>query len=719
MTNTSKVDGNNLVYTVPSETNYTGVSITTDANGAGQACSNIKAGASCTFTALIPAGSKPGSFTVLATPNSIVSNQTTKSTKSSSISVTANLGLVDVPNTQNQYYILPSDQTITANSNESTTVMISVVVREAAEGLNALHLVDETGAALSYIAIGTSSYTVNSVNTYLVTIPAGKSLQHIQVLSNVCSVLNIATNNNTACSNDADVNLATQGNGILTIQPTYVNMSESYNTQVITLTNTGTGDVSSITYPNWSELGSQFSVTNNNCASLNKLSAGQSCTMTLNYAATANSGQITPVFSYDDDNNGVTVPKNIGMTIPYMALIPEPEPEPVPPVVSDFSVLNISPSSISLTPQNPRRVITLTNLAGGSTAGATITNLVLPTLTAPLEFESSNCRSSLSVGDSCIYTIKYNATTTAGLLSLSFTYNNGLQQQTSNLATDWEVFAPIIANLGCMYPLPADSQANSCTQVNASLAESPTSSVTVHFSISSASSNGFYFAPSYNGTPSTTTSCTIVAGSNACSSTDLLCAGSQTIDQSESVSATASNYAESQVVITGSAAKVIFITNAAYNGDLKTAGNGVDGFDGADKICQATANAGSVTNPLGATWKAMLEDNNATKTCQFYKNANLQLMGKATGGNFVGAAQLPNINAKINWDENGSQISLSYPDNGGFSGAGGQHNCNNWTNPTGAYQGRFGSSNDISPQWWSTGNFGCNYQLNHIWCVQQ
>lgn len=69
MTNTSNVNGTNLVYTVPAATNYTGVTITPYANGAGNHCENIPAHASCTFTAEIPAGSHPGSFTVSATPN--------------------------------------------------------------------------------------------------------------------------------------------------------------------------------------------------------------------------------------------------------------------------------------------------------------------------------------------------------------------------------------------------------------------------------------------------------------------------------------------------------------------------------------------------------------------------------------------------------------------------------------------------------------------------
>lgn len=80
---------------------------------------------------------------------------------------------------------------------------------------------DESGTVLTFTPVGILGYALNSVNTYKVTIPAGTSIQRIQALSNVCSTLNTGGNINTACSNNATVNLAPSGAGILVILPIF------------------------------------------------------------------------------------------------------------------------------------------------------------------------------------------------------------------------------------------------------------------------------------------------------------------------------------------------------------------------------------------------------------------------------------------------------------------------------------------------------------------
>lgn len=363
-----------------------------------------------------------------------------------SISVTANLGLVDLPSnatTNYRYYILPEVQTITANQNDTTTVMLSVLVNQYGSDFSGFKLVDETGADINYQLVGSQQFATNSVNTYRVTIPAGKTLQHVRASSNKCNLEGKQYNKALTCSNDAEINLVKLGHGILSVEPSMFNMSESYASQVIKLTNTGSGNVSSINYPAFDV---PFSVSNNNCESVSRLAPQQSCTMTINYESTnSTSGQITPVFSYDDDNDVSTDPKNTEIVIPYIGK-----------TTTSFSVLEVSPYSASLTAENSRKVFTITNLAGGNTSGVTISSWTLPTLPAPLELESTNCYAigangpapspttkPLNVGDSCVYTIKYSSAESAGESSLAFNYNNGIDEQITNVAIDWVIYRPI------------------------------------------------------------------------------------------------------------------------------------------------------------------------------------------------------------------------------------------------------------------------------------
>lgn len=431
MTNTSTVNGTNLVYSVPTLTNYTGVEITINPTGAGQDCATIVAGASCTFTAIIPAGSKPGSFTVLATPSGSATqvartNQGSKSLQADSISVTANLGLVDIPNTSNEYYILPSDQVVIGSATQATTAYVSVWIKQGGNGLNSLKLVDETGYELSYIPVGVSNYTVNSVNSYKITIPAGKTLQHVQALSNTCTILNIGTNNNSSCSNDADINLVQSGVGILAIQPNYFQMTESHESQVVTLQNVGVANITGLQLPT---LATPFSLEpgSNTCNS--SLASGASCKLTLIYTPSTISGQDSFVVNY---NNGASV-VNTTATIQYVGTAP-----------ANYAILTTSPASFSLSESHSVQRITLTN-----TGTAEVTSLTLPTLTAPLVESTTNCTNTLAVNASCAYDvyINYAQSVTAGAESITFTYHNGLQNQTSNVAADWSVLPATYATL--------------------------------------------------------------------------------------------------------------------------------------------------------------------------------------------------------------------------------------------------------------------------------
>ncbi|MEN9947006.1 MAG: Endo,4-beta-xylanase precursor [Pseudomonadota bacterium] len=429
ITNTSKINATNLVYTIPApneDGNSTGVTITPNPGE----CTNIKAGASCTFSATIAANAKPGTFTVTATSGStnqsIKQTTTNKQFNATSVAVNTKLALVDVPSTNNEYYILPSDQTIQGSTTSSTSAYVSVWVKAVSNGISKFNLVDQSGESLEYSVIGNESFTVNSINTYKVNIPAGKTLQHIQVLSNVCNTLNDGTNNDSACSNDADINLIEQGLGILSVQPNYFNMSESNSQQIITVINSGSAKIESVVMPSLAN--TPFSVSNNTCS--NTLAAGKSCSFTLNYQAPTNSDSGSFVISYYNGKANV----NIAANIPYQGTS-----------ANAVGLLTLSPTSLSLSANQSSQTIAVTN-----TGTAPITNLTLPDLPTPLETDNSGtCTngSSLAVGSSCTYTIKYTASaltsgTSAGNAAVYFYYNNGAVESTNTkLAVDWASIA--------------------------------------------------------------------------------------------------------------------------------------------------------------------------------------------------------------------------------------------------------------------------------------
>ncbi|MDD3267040.1 MAG: DUF1554 domain-containing protein [Burkholderiales bacterium] len=312
ITNTSQVNATNLAYMIPApgaNGNYTGVTIVPNA-GVGSSsgsCTNIAAGASCTFIAHIPANSHPGSFTVTAIPNAtngLMSEILNKIT-SSQISVTANIGLVNTPDFNTPYYILPGNQTITSISSEPTVTYVSLFIKTSDANLNNLELVDQTGTSLNYSIVGAESFTSNAVNTYRVVIPAGQSVQNIFAKSNTCSA---------DCSNNAVVNLVSSNLGILSIEPNYFIMDEHYLSQTLTIQNIGAGEVSAITLP---VLSNFFKIEDSNCGG--SLAPNAMCTFKVIYTSeSSSSGQESLVINY---NNGSQL-SNASAIIPYIGLLP-------------------------------------------------------------------------------------------------------------------------------------------------------------------------------------------------------------------------------------------------------------------------------------------------------------------------------------------------------------------------------------------------------------
>lgn len=312
LTNTSDINASNLYYAIPTDTNYTGVSITV-ANDSSNPCKSISAHQSCTFPVIIAANANPGSFTVTATPNgsvaqkgSLFSNLENKlDLNANTLSLTANIGLTSLsPNNQNGANGISFlySKTISANPDGSTNLEVVAVVSSASAGnFNTINLTDATGDLLDFRVLsgnsgnGLTSLTQGSIVTFMLTIPSGSSTYdfYAQTMENG-SLVNQGTVAN-------PINLANASNGILVVQPTSFNLSadSNYTTQTITYTNIGNGNVSGLVINNPL---SPISLISNNCGA--SLSAGQSCTVVLSSNApvgTSGTGSLSASY-----NNGVS-----------------------------------------------------------------------------------------------------------------------------------------------------------------------------------------------------------------------------------------------------------------------------------------------------------------------------------------------------------------------------------------------------------------------------
>ena len=264
MTNTSNVNATNLYYAIPDETNHTHVAITV-VNGVTNPCVSIPAQTSCTFPVTIAANAQTGSFTVTATPNGNSSQSTVKKLWSSlksdlglqagTLSLTANIGLTDVPaNTNsgaNGISFLYSSTIAASESGETLLSIVGVVNSATAGAFNTINLTDVNGTSLYFDPLsgnsgqGLTNLANGSVVSFLLHIPAGAtSLQFYAQTMKDGTLVDQGTTSNT-------VNLGSATEGILVVQPTAFGLSakNNYESQVITLSNIGNGNVTGLVIP--------------------------------------------------------------------------------------------------------------------------------------------------------------------------------------------------------------------------------------------------------------------------------------------------------------------------------------------------------------------------------------------------------------------------------------------------------------------------------------
>lgn len=431
LTNTSQVNATNLYYTIPDNTNYTGTTITV-ANGALQPCLNIAAGQSCTFPVELTNNpvSHPGSFTVTATPNGGPSQSSKFDTfksmlglqSSNTLTLTANIGLIDVPDNTaigaNGITFLYT-KTIPANPNGDTLLsIVGVVGSDAGDDFNTINLTDVNGNLINFEVTSPNSGTnktnlkYGDVVSFLLKIPAGSSSYKFYsqtmkngVLVNQGDVINPIT-------------LKSQSQGILIVQPTDFSLSadNNYESQVITFTNIGNGDISNfvITPPP-----APLVVIANNCSSnLGSISSGKnSCTYTVksnavpgvsgfgNISATSDGGPAVSNYTYSGKNpvSGISL---ISTDNPTLTFVSDTESGTYSSQLILTNTGNVSESNFLFTlPQY------FSLSAGNTGVPCTINNNIVSNVLA-------------HNGDSCTLTITY-------------TNNIATSQNTSDLSVDY------------------------------------------------------------------------------------------------------------------------------------------------------------------------------------------------------------------------------------------------------------------------------------------
>ena len=241
-------------------------------------------------------------------------------------------------------------------------------------------------------------------------------------------------------------------------------------------------------------------------------------------------------------------------------------------------------------------------------------------------------------------------------------------------------------------------------------------------------SNGWSQTTSNCGTSSTTTT---ISGNGNCSITfelDTTGAGEYDLDLSSltmywtnSGSSTQQSQQLSGIIYAEVTAppKMIFVSTTGTTGSFGALTN-------ADNICQSDAASGSKTNIAGATWKALLQGNNATTNGTSYVTTMSETIATATGSNLIAVGTTNNtLQHAINRDRDGTQVSQSVWTGGAATNATSSttKNCSAWSSSLNTRTGGYGIS-DSTTIWWNYVISATTYyqncdQVTSFYCVQQ
>lgn len=171
--------------------------------------------------------------------------------------------------------------------------------------------------------------------------------------------------------------------------------------------------------------------------------------------------------------------------------------------------------------------------------------------------------------------------------------------------------------------------------------------------------------------------------------------------------------------------KYVFVTSAIYNGDLKTTGSGINGIDGADKICKSAADAaGSVAVVKNKIWQAWLSSNTQSPSTRNFWQGEYRLVDNiSVVANSWTDLTDGFLSHSINMTEAGITIgsateyawtgTTTSGDKSAFSNV-----CSNWESTANNFQGDVGKILAGNSYWTYYGTSGCVLRY-HLYCFEQ
>lgn len=305
VTNTGKATQDNLSYQIIN--NNTQSNLTFDSQSLTN-CRTIATGGSCTLNVMVPAGSKPGSFTV-ATASTSSTNKTTKFLASligaQQMQVNVNIGLTQLSNSTESGLAGVSlfyNKGLSLADNNSGVAIITMVVNSPNVGaFNTLALLDSSGNQLKYDVLtgnsgmGLSNLAYGSVVSLAVTIPSGATQLSFKPQLQLDNTP-LSNGTSSSLSSIAVLRPSSPAQALISVLPSNFSLNESSSNQTITLVNNGTGSAT-LTSP---QLAAPMSIGGNStCGS--SLAVGSSCQYVINlYTASKQAGTSPFVLNYND-----------------------------------------------------------------------------------------------------------------------------------------------------------------------------------------------------------------------------------------------------------------------------------------------------------------------------------------------------------------------------------------------------------------------------------